>query len=95
MICVNEIIETSNQCIHIDIPIKAVGISIPQGPASEILIEKDVEKDMKAFELVVTPVPRGTLDLLGAILGIEGYGAQSGQMDIYVSALAFSTGPNG
>ena len=34
---------------------------------------------------MVTQVPSGTIDLLGAILGIEGYGAHPGQMDIYVS----------
>lgn len=61
-------------------------IGIPQTPTSELMVDFDREKDMKAFELVVTPVPRGTIDLLGAILGIEGYGANSGKMDIYVSS---------
>jgi len=68
---------------RIDIPVKAVGISIPQTMTSEVIINRD--KDLKLFELIVTPVPTGTIDLLGAILGIEGYGAHSGQMDIYVS----------
>lgn len=70
--------------ILLDIPVKAVGISIPQAPASEIIINKE-STDLKAYDLVVTSVPRGTIDLLGSILGIEGYGARSGEMTIYVS----------
>lgn len=64
-----------------DIPVKPIGVSIPQHPTSEI----QTEAQLKDFELVVIPIPRGKLGLLGVVLGVEGYSAHPGEMTVYVS----------
>lgn len=72
-------------CFILDVPIKPVGIPIPQEMTNEVIITKDPEKDLKPYEIIIIPVPCGTLDLLGSIIAVEGYGGTAGQMHVYVS----------
>lgn len=68
-----------------DVPIKSVGISIPQIERTEITFNK--EKALRPYELVVFPIKEGVLSLLGSVIAVEGYGAEPGQIFVYVSNL--------